>query len=357
MRVFGDGANDAPRRRGTVGLAAVVLSIALGLGGSSGTAHALTINATFDSSITSSASASAIESAITSALGFYSTFFNPVTVNIDYQLAPTGSTYLGASQSSFYLTSYGTYTGAVQADATLYGNSVAQSGYNNLSSGNTAAQILATSADYRALGFTTPGVLSSTGVSGAGTFDGIVYLNASYLTGFGGSGSYTANGVIQHETDEVLGIGGSGSVLNTMQANGLTSAPSTTGGTYVSPLDLFRYSAPGTASLSTSATTPSYFSVNGGATSIAGFNQCSTGDYGDWASPGNPCGTSVTSAPLVQLAYTGANSPATLSLSAPEVTALQAIGYALPITEPAGLAVFGVALIGLGLGRRPSRRC
>ena len=319
-------------------------------------AWALTIDPTFDSSITSNANHAAIESAINSALGFYSAFTDPVTASIDFQLAPNGSGYLGASQSTYYLASYAAYTAALLTDATTNANSVELGAYNHLGTGNTAQQIIATSADYRALDFIAPGTLNSSGNSG-GTFDGVVYLNAAYLTGFGGGGSYSATPTIQHETNEVLGIGGSGSVLNTMQQNGLTAPPTyLVNGqlqTAIGPLDLYRYSALSTPSLSTSTSAVSYFSLDGGATNIVGFNQCDLGDYADWVSSGNQCKTPVSSTtPLVQLAFTGQNSPATMTLAAPEATALQAIGYDLPVPEPTALSLFGAGVIALAISRR-----
>jgi hypothetical protein len=316
-------------------------------------ARALTVNATFDSSITGSAYSVTIENAITSALGFYSAFTDPITASIYFQLAPANSGYLGASQTSYYSATYASYTAALLQDASTYNNSVQLSGYNSLGTGNTAQAIRGTSADFRALGDSGAlGTLTSSGAPG-GTFDGVVYLNASYLTGFGGGGSYTPNATIQHEVDEVLGIGGSGSVLNMMQQNSQTSPPTLNGLTTIGALDLFRYSAAGTASLSTSSTATSYFSVNGGLSSVVGFNQCSQGDYADWASAGNPCGTTVSgTSGLVQLAFTPANSAATLGLASPETTALQAIGYDILVPEPAALGLFGIGLAGLGASRR-----
>lgn len=320
-------------------------------------AQALVIDPTFDSSITSSANAAAIETAINSALAFYSVFTNPVTARIDFQLAPSGSYFLGASLSTYYLASYASYTTALQTNATSYSNSVELSGYRHLGTGNNAQQILATSADYRALNANLPGILTTAGNYG-GTFDGIVYLNAADLSGFGHGGTFSAIPTIQHETNEVLGIGGSGSVLNTMEPLGLTAPPIYNGQSAIGPLDLYRYSAPGTASLSTDPYIVSYFSINGGASSIIGFNQCAQGDYGDWVSNGNSCGTSVgATPPQVQLAFTGPNSPATMTLAAPEVTALQAIGYdlAVSVPEPAPAALFAAGLIALAIATKRRR--
>jgi hypothetical protein len=67
----------------------------------------------------------------------------------------------------------------------------------------------------------------------------------------------------------VLGIGGQGSTLNRSSSD-------------ISPLDLYRYSAPGVRSYSTSASVSSYFSVDGDSTNLVHFNQSSNGDFGDW---------------------------------------------------------------------------
>jgi PKD domain-containing protein len=84
-----------------------------------------------------------------------------------------------------------------------------------------------------------------------------------------------------HEIDEVLGMGSS----MDGQVNGATANSA------IKPLDLFRYSGNDTRSYDTLAATVSYFSIDGGATNLVGFNQFSpnvppgnTPDFGDWFS-------------------------------------------------------------------------
>lgn len=303
--------------------------------------HALTIIPTFDSSITGATNAAAIESSINSAVQFYSAFTNPVTVSIEFTLQNTG---LGASQTGLYGDFYSSYTGlALAADATANPqNTVLQTALANLPSGNQKDIIFGTSANFRALGYVgTPGFTD-------GTFDGEVFLNASIMnfTDTADPNLYPANNVIQHEVDEVLGVGGPGSLVD--QPFGASIAIGPQNFSYMGAEDLYRYSAPGAASFTTDPTASSYFSIDGGATNIRGYNQQPGGDLADWV-------TDCNGAQFVQDFEGCPGAPQLgLNLSSPEVIALQAIGYNLAVPEPSAwaLMIVGFGMMGAVLRRR-----
>ncbi|HEX3364233.1 NF038122 family metalloprotease [Phenylobacterium sp.] len=293
--------------------------------------HALTIIASFDSSITSASNAAAIEASINSALQFYGDFSNPVTVKIGFSLMNSG---LGASNTGIYTPTYAQYTAALAADSVAHpGNTVLQTGVANLPFGNDLPDVGATSADMRALGFSAPGIFS-------GGADGLVSLDASIMN-FGDTaiaGLYGANSVIQHEVDEVLGVGGPGSLI------GQGGFPNTVGAE-----DLYRYA--GFHAPTLSATTPAYFSINGGLTDLHDYNVSGSGDLADWNTP------SCSGTQFVQNAFGCSGQPQFgLTLSSPEVVALQAIGYNLvaSIPEPSAwtLMIAGFGMMGAMLRRR-----
>jgi hypothetical protein len=309
------------------------------------TANALVITPEFDSSITSNANAATIEGSINSALttldGLYSNNIN-IAVNFTYNSASAGtllstSQYMGA-------VSYSTYVADLQHDLSLNpNNSVLSTAIANLSYGNDAngsKDVAVTLAQAEMLG-----IISS---STYNSYLPSININSTQNFGFTqpvSSSSYDLVGGLEHELNEVLGGGGGGSKLNAVQQGnaGLDG--------YVGALDLYRYSATHTASFTTSGSASSYFSINGGATSIVAFNQNSSGDYGDFA----PACNNLGSGQLVQNAFNCTGPSAAYTTSSPESTMLQAIGWtstASAIPEPATIPLVVSGLLGLGAARR-----
>ena len=83
------------------------------------------------------------------------------------------------------------------------------------------------------------------------------------------AGQYDFFGTVVHEITEIMG--------RSMWVGGNISG---TPNCYA-PLDLFHYSGNGVRTFSGS--TPGYFSIDGGVTSLNAFNTTNGGDYGDWA--------------------------------------------------------------------------
>ena len=349
--------------------AAAVVTLTLAVVGAPA-AKALVINDYFDATIALDPNAAQIQQAILETTGrIASLYSNPVTVGIYFQQQP--GFYLGASQSNYYFVPVGDYTAASQAVLASHPSDVVLAeALAHLGTGAGAdptTNILTTSANLRALGFDAPGGFEPDGsYSGTGSLDGVISLSTINPLDYDpaippfsfADVEFNARNTIAHEVDEILGGGGAGSVLNfidDIQNGGTVFDPATDllvlGS--VGPLDRFRYSAPGVPSFTTDPNATPYFSLDGGATAIVGFNGLAVGDHGDFG-PSN-CGDFGASigGDHVQDAFACANA-ATIPLTRgrPEDVMLQSIGWtATPEPQTWVMMTFGLAVIG-GLARR-----
>lgn len=315
-------------------------------------AAALTITPYFDSSIVGAGNQIAVESVIYSAIGTIDGLYsNPGTIGIVFSQA--NGTYLATSQTTDSFLSYSFYISKLAAaslrDST---NTTLATAVAHLASGNNAngaKQVAVTTADLK-LGLGLSGVSGCFSTSGAYVGScgqsayGVVTLtnnpaySLNYTTG-AVAGAYNMISAVEHEIDEILGGGGQGSMLNAV----LAGASPFNGA--VGVLDLYRYSAPGTPSFTTSSSATAYFSVDGGTTVIVGFNQNSSGDFADFAGTTN-----------VQSAFSASGIAEQYTASSPEFMMMEAIGYNGVVPEPGSMAVLATGLIGLRSVRRRRRQ-
>jgi hypothetical protein len=320
--------------------AALFVSSALAVGLTTTSVNAVTIIDNFDSTITNNVNAATIEGGIQSASSTISSLFgNSTTVNILFKY---NAAVLSQTTAAGYINSYAAYTNLLKANAIANpANTTLAMAVANLGAGNSGLPIYSTSANLKALGLTTAsGNLNSAGIAGTGgVYDAIVSIgNLSYLSNGPGKNSQGVS-VVEHAINEVLGGGASGSTLGTGNAN-----------TAFGGLDLYRYKSSG-PTIADIDSTPSYttnqsavagFSVDGGATGIAQFNQAGGGsDYGDFASVG-PC--------QIQDAFDCGATPV-FSKTSLEYLMLEAIGYdpvAGGVPEPSTWAMMILGFAGIG---------
>lgn len=287
-------------------------------------AHALVINPTFDAGYNAEQKAT-----VFSAISFLeSQVTDNVTFTINFNTSTNG---LGASSQSLYGTSYGNVVAALNADRTSANDYQAMShvaaGPADAATGKSLVWF--TYAQCFAIGFN---------CGAQGTSDIFVNLGLvdSYRADGIASDKYDMFAVVLHEMDEFLGVGGPGSTVGT-------------GYPYLGIEDLFRYTSAGVRSYTT-AGDDAYFSIDGGSTMLARFNQNSGGDYADWWSTGphTPSAQDAFGTPGVISNYTSA-----------ERVALDVVGWELApaqVPEPSTIMLMLPVLLGLGLRRRRTHK-
>lgn len=261
------------------------------------------IDVTYDSSVNNAPAG--FKDCVAAACAFFDTTFTaPVTINIDIGYGevngtPLKSTALGESEANYWYAPYSQLRNALLEEgapgsSTLPANDPTGGLYPSLST-----------AEAKALGFV---------ASGGTGLDGWVGISSTALFTYDPNnravvGKYDLVGVLEHEISEVMG-----------RTSGLD-----TPGVY-SPLDLFRYNSPGTLQLGGGG--PSYFSIDGGVTSLDAFNNHATGnsgDLGDWA-------------PSAGADSFRDNSPSGQAniVTATDLTVMEAIGWTTSTAVPSG---------------------
>jgi hypothetical protein len=239
----------------------------------------LQIDLIWDATVTSATNWASIEDAVVAAAKIFTNHFsNHIVINIAVGLDEVGGLALpanaaSASEPGFVLDSYGdVQAGLTAADAGLVAAGLMAP---NAVADAVAAQegaatfpfMLVPNAEAKALDLPSavPGVI-----------DGFIGLSSSLLA-FTGSAGGAKSGLIDavaaaaHEISEVMG-----------RIETVGNIPGLPGINLYTPLDLFRYSAPGALDVTPG---PGYFSLDEGATSLNTFNDptTNTADAGDWS--------------------------------------------------------------------------
>lgn len=335
---------------GTAGLQAMNglgLTSALAVLSLGSAASALTITPIFDATINKAPDAKFIKAAINSAIGVIDGLYgNPVTISTTFTFNAGEPGDILQTEMSFYGFSNADYVKALKADSAANpANKVLITALANLGKGNDAdgsKDMALTGAEAAMLGLGKADKSNATiNISSTQLFSLVrpVYAKA-----------YDLIGSLEHELDEVLGGGGAGSTLNGI-AGPCASDPKTFFCDRVGDLDLYRYSKAATPSFTTAKTAKSYFSVDGGATSIAPFNQDPGGDFGDFALPSKGPGQ------LIQNALTLPGQDEDYTAKSPEFAMMQSIGWdaAAAMPEPADWAMILVGFAALGAAARQRR--
>jgi hypothetical protein len=318
-------------------------------------AQAMTILPHYDTSITGLSNAGAVEAAFNAVAADYAkSFANPAKVNVNVSWGSVAgqalpSTAVGSSVDNLY--GYFTYA---QVKSYLSNFAAANPSDTALAAAVKAmpatapagpSKYLIPSSEAKALGLisaTQSGVDGSIGF--AGSSSGYDFNPADGIT----AGAFDFQAVAGHELAEVLGrIGGI----------------SSTSPTWRTPLDLFRYSKPGT--IDYGYNDAAYFSVNGEVTSLKAFNNVGSGDRTDWASgtydisnafisPGHAYNLTAADLTALDVLGWGGSNLGDTAIAYPTKTAFYLVQPNAGVPEPMQwtLMIVGFGLTGAALRRR-----
>ena len=202
-----------------------------------------------------------VKGAIAAAIDFYeAAITNPMTITIDFGVSSLGSGVLSDSTPTGNLVSFGALSNALAGPVAAAGATLVA--VNPFGS----AKFYVTGSEQQALGLSVGG-----GVAGDIELSTSSSIHFDYsTTDRAVAGEYDAIGVVEHEISEIMGR------VAYYPPDGYA------------PLDLFRYGSPGTIATGDGA---AYFSIDGGTTNLAEYNNATLthgGDAGDWSSqPGD----------------------------------------------------------------------
>jgi len=350
----------------------LLAAAAAGLLAFSGASQALTFNFSFTASTTAQQQQAFIEAG----QRWSNLFTDPVTLDLTVGVDALGAGILASAGSRRIGFSYGDFHAALGADRTSADDFQAHS---TLSSASSFSLLINRTADNpNGSGSATPYVDSvgannqtinisasnakAVGLNaGSGTLtncigncDAIIRFGNSFTWDYDASNGIAANaydfvGIAAHEIGHALGFISGVDVLdgNSPPVNGPFTADQFT---FVSALDLFRYSALSTASgvIDFSADTRSkYFSIDGGVTAGPAF---STGrNFGDGQQSSHWKDNLA-----IGIMDPTASQGEFLNITPYDVQALDVVGWnlATAVPEPGTYALFGLGLLGITLRRR-----